>query len=47
MTRQAHPSSQFEQFTIDQGAQITISRIDVFRMTVDARRFDVNSDANF
>ena len=45
MTRKAHPSSQFEQFTIDQGAQITITRIDVFRMTVDARRFDVNSDA--
>ena len=39
MTRQAHPSSQFKQFTIDLGAQITITRIDVFRMTVDARRF--------
>ena len=40
MTCHAYPSSQFEQFTIDQGAQITITRIDVFRMTVDARLFD-------
>ena len=30
MTRRTHPSSQFEQFTIDKDAQITITRIDVF-----------------
>ena len=32
MTYHVHPSSQFEQFTIDQGAQITITRIDVFQI---------------
>ena len=41
MTRHAHPSSQIEQFTIDYGAQITITRIDVFRKAVNARHFDL------
>ena len=41
MIRHAHPSSQFEQFTIDYRAQITIIRIDVFQITVDARHLDL------
>ena len=36
MTRHAHTSLQFQQFTIDQGAQITT--IDDFRMPVDVRK---------